>query len=188
MQSDNSTFSCITLRLGKAIAQIVDDFVFIYMYIFFQFKPVECIECQKNKQEQTVSDCGQSCFHQYANFLPFRSLGFFDDFLICFVSFYIYKSWILSYECMLSKGKKLWGNVCLQPRRYVSISLHFFTPTCKFPFIRWISLETKLLPLISQMLSFFPLLSFWLSRFFKLCFRLSFQLVKVLETYSIMKN
>ena len=31
---------------------------------------------------------------------------------------------------------------------------NFFTPLCKFPFIRRISEETKLLPSISQMLAF----------------------------------
>ena len=80
------------------------------------------------------------------------------------------------------KSKKLWGNVCLQPWWQVSISLHFFTPTCKFPFIRRISLQTKMLPLISlQMLAFLGtvfIIYYFVSGCFKLCFRLHFNLWK----------
>lgn len=97
----------------------------------------------------------------YANYLPFcllsiklKYLGFFSDFSICFVSFYIFKSLIFSDEFMLSKGKNM-EEMCVYTTTaihnnyvYLAISLHFFTPTCKFPFIQQIS------PLISQMLAF----------------------------------
>ena len=95
MQNDNLKLSCLTLHLGNTIA-------------------LECIEYQKNKQEVKLfriplcsklflSVCKPFCLLS----IKLKYLGFFYHFSICFVSFYIFKSWILSYEFMLSKGKNM---------------------------------------------------------------------------------
>ena len=92
-------------------------YVYIYIYIYITiFKPVECIEYQKNKQEVKLFRIVLKVVFISICKLPIpfcllsiklKYLGFFSDFLICFVSFYIFKSWILSYEFMLSKGKNM---------------------------------------------------------------------------------
>ena len=70
-----------------------------------------------------------------------------------FVSFHFIlfcASWVLSYEFMLSKVKKLRGNVVFTT---TAICIYFASLTliCKLLFIRWISLETKMSMLNSQM-------------------------------------
>ena len=52
------------------------------------------------------------------------------------------------------KRKNFEKMLCLQPWRYLFISLHLHLHLCicKLPLIQWISLETNILPLISQML------------------------------------
>ena len=160
LQSDNLKLSRFTLRLGQG----VNYFVFIYKYIYFlRFLSLHKIP-EKQTGSQTVSDCAQSCFYQYMqityHFAYFPSnwniFGFFSDFSICFVSFYIFKSWILSYEFMFSKGK----NFAVMSLTYNHGDRHLFCLiflplNMQIPFIPWISLETKMLPLISlQMLAF----------------------------------
>ena len=160
---------------------------------------------EKQTGRQTVSDCPQSCFYHYrskfnlplllqtSNLISwlFVFWFFFTIFDFSFVSFYIYKSSVNSFMWIYAfKRKKLCGNVCLQPRRYISISLHFFPPTGKFPFMQFILLETKMLPLISQnnndaclfgqrVYNYFDYQYFWS---FASDFHFS-QLVKVLEMY-----
>ena len=70
-----------------------------------------------------------------------------------FVSFHFIlfcASWVLSYEFMLSKVKKLRGNVVFTT---TAICIYFASLTliCKLLFIRWILLETKMSILYSQM-------------------------------------
>ena len=123
----------------------------LYIYLFLRLKPVECIECQKNKQEDklfrivlkvvfitTEANLTYPNLLQTSNLISwlFVFCSFFMIFDFSFVSFYIYKSSVNSFMWIYAfKRKKLWGNVCLQPRRYMSISLHFFPPTGKFPFM-----------------------------------------------------
>ena len=178
----------------------------LYIYLFLRLKPVECIECQKNKQEDKLFRIVLKVVFitieanlTYPNLLQTSNLiswlfvfcSFFTIFDFSFVSFYIYKSSVNSFMWIYAfKRKKLWGNVCLQPRRYISISLHFFPPTGKFPFMQCILLETKMLPLISQnnndaclfgqrVYNYFDYQYFWS---FASDFHFS-QLVKVLEMY-----
>ena len=109
--------------------------------------------------------------------IKLKYLSFFYDYFIALYHFIFIKVEFFHMNLCFQR-KKLWGNVCLYNHGDTYLfRFTFFTPTCKFPFFRRISLKTKLLPLISQTLTFFTLLSFWLSRCFKLCFRLSFQLV-----------
>ena len=142
---------------------------YIYIYILTIFKPVECIEYQKKQTgSQTVLDnCAQSCFYQYMQitypFADFPSnwniLAFFPTHRFALCHFIFLKAEFFHMNLCFQKEKTLRKCVFIQPRRYItimfiSLSLHFFIPTCKFPFIQRILLEAIVLPLISQMLAF----------------------------------
>ena len=112
-------------------------------------------------------------------------LTFFTTFR--FVSFHFIwfcASWVLSWEFTLSKGKKLWGNVV-----FTTTTIHIYfaslTLICELLFIHRILLETKMSILNSQMIPYLGVsFLFWLSRFYKLSFRLfipTFQWGKVLR-------
>ena len=77
-------------------------------------------------------NCARSCFYQYANHLPNHLLSielkypdFFTTFRFASFHFILFcASWVLSCEFTLSKGKNFEETLCLQPRHFVSISLH----------------------------------------------------------------
>ena len=112
------------------------------------------------------TDKNSYCFCQYANYLSFPShwniLTFVRYALFHFIQF-LWKHnsfmWIFAF-----RRKNLKETLRFQPQRYVSISLHFHL------YANYPSLETKMSPLISQMLAFLGTL--FISRFFKLHFRL----------------
>ena len=101
-----------------AVAQLV---LILWLYKIFQhFKSVECIECQKNKQEvEWFQMALKVVFISMQISYPFgyfpsnwNILGFLQLFdLLCFILYYFCESWILSWEFTLSKRKKPWGNV-----------------------------------------------------------------------------
>ena len=119
-------------------------------------------ERQMGSRDITVLKCAWSCFNQYENLLPFcllsirlkYILAFFTT-SICFISYILLKAEFFHVNLRF-KRKKLWGNVVFTTAAIICIYFasldHEFI--CKFPSIHWISLETKLLPLISQMLAF----------------------------------
>ena len=106
-------------------------------------------------------NCARNCFYQYANHLPNHLLSielkypdFFYHFSICFVSFYIILCKLSSFMRIYAfKRKKHRGNVVFTT---TAICIYFASLTliCKLPFIRRISLETKMSILNSQMLAF----------------------------------
>ena len=129
---------------------------------------------------QAVLNCARSCFYQYANHLPNHLLSIelkYPDFFFTtfrFASFHFIwfcASWVLSCEFTLSKGKKLWGYVVFTT---TAIRIYFASLTliCKLLFIHWISLETKCRFWIPRCLPFWATFLFWLSRFYRLSFRL----------------
>jgi len=115
---------------------------------------------EKQTGSRMVSNGAQSCFYQYANRLPFRLLSiklkylsFFTTFRFA-VSFYItfVKAEFFHENLRFQKEKTLRkrcvysdGDTCLFRFTYTYI---------EFPFIWQISLDTKMSPLISQMLAF----------------------------------
>ena len=99
-------------------------------------------------------------------------LTFFTTFR--FVSFHFIlfcASWVLSCEFTLSKGKNVEETLCLQPRQFVSISLHLrlYANYCSSAGFRW---RQKCRFWIPRWLPFWAPFLFWLSRFYKLSFRL----------------
>ena len=99
-------------------------------------------------------------------------LTFFTTFR--FVSFHFIlfcASWVLSCEFTLSKGKNVEETLCLQPRQFVSISLHLhlYANYCSSAGFRW---RQKWRFWIPKWLPFWAPFLFWLSRFYKLSFRL----------------
>ena len=107
-------------------------------------------------------NCARSYFYQYANHLPNHLLSielkypdfFFTTFRFDSFHFILFcTSGALSCEFMLSKGKKLRGNVVFTT---TAICIYFASLSliCKLLFIRRISLETKISILNSQILAF----------------------------------
>ena len=113
----------------------------------------------KQSGSRTVLNWARSCFFQYANHLPNHLLSIklkYPDFFYWFVSFHFIlfcASWVLSCEFMLSKEKKLRGNVVFTT---TAICIYFIslTLTCKLLFICRILLETKMSILNSHMIAF----------------------------------
>ena len=112
---------------------------------------------QKQMGSWMVWNCGRSWSYLYANHLPFCLLsnklkyaGFFYDFSICLITFV--KAEFFDVNVSFQK-EKLWENVV-----FTTTVLHIYfiplIPICKFPLIRQISWETKMSPLISQLLAF----------------------------------
>ena len=121
----------------------------------------------------TVSNCARSCFFLSACKSPARSLTFHQtEISWIFATFRFASFHFVLFLCKLNsfmwiyafkrKKKNLEETLCLQPRRFVSISLHLHL--CKLPFIERISVETKMC------LPFWAPFLFWLSRFYKLSF------------------
>ena len=113
----------------------------------------------KQSGSRTVLNWARSCFFQYANHLPNHLLSIklkYPDFFYWFVSFHFIlfcASWVLSCEFMLSKEKKLRGNVVFTT---TAICIYFASLTliCKLLFLCRISLETKMSILNSHMIAF----------------------------------
>ena len=137
---------------------------------------------KKQPRCRTVLNYARSCFYQYANHLPNHLLSielkypgfFFDTFRFAPFHFIIFcASWVVSCEFTLSKGKKNFEEMlmCLQRRHFVSISLHLhlYTNYCLSAGVRW---RRKCWFLIRRCLPFWAPFLFWLSRFYKLSFRL----------------
>ena len=85
--------------------------------------------------------------------LNWNILTFFTTFRFASFHFILFcASWVLSCKFMLSKGKKLRGNTV-----FTTTAIHIYfaslTLICKLPFIRRISLETKMSILNSQIIA-----------------------------------
>ena len=112
----------------------------------------------------------------YSDWLTFHrteiSWLFFTTF--AFVSFHFIlfcASWVLSCEFTLSERKNLEETLCLQPRQFASISLylHLYANYCSSAGFRW---RQKCRFWIPRWLPFWAPFLFWLSRFYKLSFKL----------------
>ena len=100
-------------------------------------------------------------------------LTFFYHFSICFVSFYNILCKLSSFMRIYAfkREKNFEETLCLQPRQFVSISLHLhlYANYCSFNGFRW---RQKCQFWIPRWLPFWAPFLFWLSRFYKLSFRL----------------
>ena len=132
----------------------------------------------KQSGSRTVLNWARSCFFQYANHLPNHLLSiklkypFFKTFRFASFHFILFcASWVLSCEFTLSKGKNVEETLCLQPRQFVSISLHLrlYANYCSSAGFRW---RQKCRFWIPRWLPFWAPFLFWLSRFYKWSFRL----------------
>ena len=119
------------------------------------------------------------------NILTFFTTFRFDSFhFILFCA-----SWVLSYEVTLSKEKKFWETLCLQPPQFVSIllHLHLYANYCSSAGFCW---RQKCWFWIPRCLPFWAPFIFWLSRFYKLSFRLfipTFNARKLWEMLQLIK-
>ena len=136
---------------------------------------------EKQSGSRMVLNCTRSCFYQYANHLPNHLLSvklkypdFFYRFSICFVSFYIILCKLSSFMLIYAfkKKKNFEETLCLQPRQFVSISLHLHLRAnyCSSAWFRW--RQKCRFWIIPRYLFFRTPFLFWLSRFYKLSFRL----------------
>ena len=134
----------------------------------------------KQSGSRTVLNWARSCFFQYANHLPNHLLSiklkypdFFSYFSICFISFYIILCKLSSFMRIyaLKKIKKFEETLCLQLRQFASISrhLHLYANYCSSTGLWW---RQKCQFWIPRWLPFWAPFLFWLSRFYKLSFRL----------------
>ena len=125
---------------------------------------------EKQSGSRTTLNCARSCFYQYANHLPNYLLSiklkypdFFYHFSICFVSFYIIlcklSSFIRIYAFERKKNSE--ETLCLQPRQFVSISLHLhlYANYCSSSWFRW---RQKCRIWIPRRLPFWAPFLFWL--------------------------
>ena len=120
-------------------------------------------------------------FFQYANHLPNHLLSielkypdFFYHFSICFVSFYIILCKLSSFMRIYAfkkKKKNFEETLCLQPWQFAStlLHLHLYANYCSSAGFRW---RQKCRFWIPRWLPFWAPFLFWLSRFYKLSFRL----------------
>ena len=106
-------------------------------------------------------------FNQYANHLPFRLLsiklnskyhGFFTTFQFALFHSVLFLWLLNSFMWIYTfKRKKSWGNVVFTTIIGSTYLFHFTCTiknlVCKFPFILQMLLETKMSPLICQMLA-----------------------------------
>ena len=118
---------------------------------------------EKQSGSRTVLNCAKSCFYQYTNHLPNHLLSVelkYPDFFLPlfdlprFILYYFVQAEFFHANLPLQKEKNFEETLCLEPRQFVSISLHLHLYICKLLFIRWISLETKMSSLNSLMLAF----------------------------------
>ena len=116
-------------------------------------------EKQSGSRNLKVLNCTRSCFYQYANHLPNHLLSiklkypdFFYRFSICFVSFYIILCKLSSFMLIYAFKKK-------KTSRKRSSAWFHWRQKCQF----W---------MIPRYLFFRTPFVFWLSRFYKLSFRL----------------
>ena len=98
---------------------------------------------EKTNKKSNGLNYTQTCLHQHANYLPYSFPSNWN--ILAFVVYNFRFTYTYMQTCI-----------------------------CKLPFIQLILLETKMTPLISQIrcLPFWAACSLWLSRFFKLYFRL----------------
>ena len=147
--------------------------------IFLWLKPAECTEYQENKQDierfwiaLKVVFISMQITYLLHTFHRTEISWLFLGTTFRFASFH-FTLYIILVKAEFFQVRNF-KEMCLQPRWYTSVSLQLHVYANKLPFIQQISLETRMWPLISQMLPFLGSLFFWLSRFFKLCFRLFF--------------
>jgi len=168
----------LSFLLGNAIAQLVNYFDFINNNKDSSQQNVE--NARKTETwSRTVLNCTRSCFYQFANYLYLfrfhqtKISWLFYDFLICFLSFYIflwkYNSfmWIYTFK----KENKFEEMLHLQPWRYMSISfhLHLYTNYPSFGRFHW---RQKYCLWFLRCLLFLASCLFWRLSFFRLYFRL----------------
>ena len=135
---------------------------------------------EKQSGSQKVLNSARSCFHQYANHLPDHLLSielkyadFFYHFSICFVSFYILLCKLSSFMRLYAfKRKKTLRKRCVYNHgnsyqfcftyTYMQVTVHLpdFAGDKNVDF------------LIPRCLLFWAPFLFWLSRFYRLSFRL----------------
>ena len=139
---------------------------------------------EKQSGRRTVLNCTWSCFYQYPNHLPNHVLSielkypdFFYHFSICFILFYIILWKLISFmQIYAFKRKKTsrkrcvynHGNSYLFRFTYtkMQITVH---PGCSSTRFRWRQNRRLWIP---RCLPFWAPFLFWLSRFYKLSFRL----------------
>ena len=87
---------------------------------------------EKQSGSQAVLDCTRSCFYQYANNLPNHILSIELKYPDLFLPLFDLLRFILNFvqaeffhaNLLFQKEKNFKETLCLQPRQFVSISLH----------------------------------------------------------------
>ena len=119
-------------------------------------------------------------FCQYANHLPNHLLSielkypdfFFTTFrFVRFILYYFVQAEFFHANFRFQKEKNFEETLCLQPRQFASISLHLhlYANYCSSAGFRWRKKGQFWIP---RWLPFWAPFLFWLSRFYKLSFRL----------------
>ena len=102
----------------------------------------------KQSGSRTVLNWARSCFFQYANHLPNHLLSIelkYPDFflplfdLIRFILYYFVQAELFHANLRFQKEKNFEETLCLQPRQFVSISLHLhlYANYCSSAGFRW---------------------------------------------------
>ena len=132
-------------------------------------------DCMKTTYSgsRTVLNCARNRFYQYANHLPNHLLSIelkYPDFflplfdLIRFILYYFVQAELFHANLRFQKEKNFEETLCLQPRQFVSISLHLrlYANYCSSAGFRW---RQKCRFWIPRCLPFWAPFLFWLSRF-----------------------
>ena len=135
---------------------------------------------EKQSGSRMVLNCTRSCFYQYANHLPNHLLSIklkYPDFLPLFdllrvILYYFVQAEFFHANLHFQKEKNFEETLCLQPPQFVSISLHLHLRAnyCSSAWFRW--RQKCRFWIIPRYLFFRTPFLFWLSRFYKLSFRL----------------
>ena len=134
----------------------------------------------KQSGSRTVLNCARSCFYQYANHLPNHLLSIelkYPDFFLPlfdflrFILYYFAQAEFFHANLRFQKEKNCEERSCLQPWQFVSTSLHLhlYANYCWSAGFRW---RQKCWFWIPRCLPFWAPFLFWLSRIYKLSFRL----------------
>ena len=135
---------------------------------------------EKQSGSRTVLNCAWSCFYQYTNHLPNLSLSIelkYPDFflplfnLFPFILYYFAQAEFFHANLRFQNEKDFEETSCLQPRQFVSISLHFHLHA-NYSSSAGFCWRQKCRFWITRCLTFWAPFLFWLSRFYKLSFRL----------------
>ena len=119
-----------------------------------------CRMPQKQAGSQKVLNCARCCFYLYGNLLPFRLPSMtlkYPGFLTTFrlSAFHFIFLWQLnSFMWIYPFKRKTLGRNIVFTTMAIHICFASLTLIFKLPFFQWTSLETKILPLMSQMLAF----------------------------------